>query len=665
MRIIDMTRRFSSLLIANRGEIVTRVAHTAREMGLRTIAIHSAADRGAPHARACDTAVDIGGAAPSDSYLVVAKVLDAARLSGAEAIHPGYGFLSENAEFAEAVEAAGFVWVGPPASAIRAMGDKAAARRQAAAWGAPVVPGYDDEDQSEAALMAAGKRIGFPVMIKASAGGGGRGMRRVEKAKDFLDAMRSAATEAKKSFGDGRLVLERAIDRPRHIEIQILADAHGNVVHLGERDCSIQRRHQKIIEEAPSPALDEATRQKMGACAVMIAEKIGYVGAGTVEFLLDAERQFTFMEMNTRLQVEHPVTEMITGVDLVEQQLRVAMGEALDITQDDVWISGHAIEARLCAESPADDYMPRTGVVAAWRPAPFARTDHALADGAVVGPHYDSMLAKVIVHGRTRDEAADMLARALDATTLLGVETNRAFLARVARHAAFAAGTDVTTAFLTDHFAESAARAPESDDTAWAIAAWLSAVATPARFAVPPTWCDWSSAAPAPLRWKLELAGVTREGLVYANRDGARVEDGARVTHIVGAPNVAGDTFEARCDGINTRVAYAWSEGALWLSCKGDHAFTDLRLAPPARDVTAEAGAVTARMNGKIAAILINPGARVKAGEALVTLEAMKMEHVMAAPVAARVKAINVAVGEQVAPGRVLVELEPDTEGAS
>ncbi len=654
-------KRFSSLLIANRGEIVARIAHTAREMGLRTVAIHSAADRGAPHVSTCDSAIDIGGAAPSESYLVIEKIFDAARISGAEAIHPGYGFLSENADFADAVAAAGLVWVGPPASAIRAMGDKAAARRQAAVWGAPVVPGYDDEDQSEAALMAAAKRIGFPVMIKASAGGGGRGMRRIEKAKDFPDALKSAATEAKKAFGDARLILERAIDRPRHIEIQVLADAQGNVVHLGERDCSIQRRHQKIIEEAPSPALDEATRQKMGACAVMIAEKIGYVGAGTVEFLLDTEGAFTFMEMNTRLQVEHPVTEMITGVDLVEQQLRVAMGEALDITQDDVWISGHAMEARLCAESPGDDYMPRTGVVAAWRSAGFARTDHALADGAIVGPHYDSMLAKVIVHGRTRQEAADMLARALDATTLLGVDTNRAFLARLARHVAFVSGENVTTAFLADHFSDRDARAMPPDNLAWAIAAWLSAVAPSGRFLVPAGWRDWSNAAPAPLRWKLAHGDETREGLVFATRGGARVEDGARVTLITGAPGCAGDTFDVRCDGVNVRVAYAWSEGALWLSRDGDHAFTDLRLAPPVRDVSAEAGAVVARMNGKIAAILVQPGARVKAGDALVTLEAMKMEHVMTAPVAARVKTIGVTVGEQVAPGRVLVELEADT----
>jgi len=681
-----MNRRFTSLLIANRGEIVVRVATTAREMGLRTIAVHSAADRGAPHVRACDASVDIGGAAPAESYLDTAKILAAARASGAEAIHPGYGFLSENADFAEAVAKAGLVWVGPPPEAIRAMGHKAAARRQAAAWGAPVLEGYDDEGQSEATLAAAARRIGFPVMIKASAGGGGRGMRRVERARDFADAARSAAAEAKKALGDARLILERAVEGARHIEIQILADTHGNVVHLGERDCSIQRRHQKIVEEAPSPFVDEALRQKMGASAVMLAQKIGYVGAGTVEFLVDGAGAFTFMEMNTRLQVEHPVTEMVTGVDLVEQQLRIAMGEALDITQDDVWISGHAIEARLCAEAPGENYMPRTGVAAAWRPASFVRVDHALADGAVVSPHYDSMLAKLIAHGRSRDEAADLLARALDATTLLGVETNRAFLAGLARHEAFVVGEDVTTAFLGAHYADDASRAVAPDARAWAVAAWLSAVAT--ETAVPEVWRGWSSSAPMPLRWKLSHGGAVREGRVHATPHGARVEEGESSNAIVGAPGAPGDAFTARVDGHDVSVAYARCGDALWLhtrtagalagqaaqaepphageapavrrSIAGDFCFVDLRLAPPARDVAAEAGAVAARMNGKVAAVLVKAGARVKAGDALMTLEAMKMEHVIAAPADARVKAVLARTGEQVAPGQVLVELEAE-----
>jgi geranyl-CoA carboxylase alpha subunit len=551
------------------------------------------------------------------------------------------------------------VWIGPPAAAIRAMGDKAAARKRAASWGAPVLAGYDDEDQGEATLAAAAKRIGFPVMIKASAGGGGRGMRRVDKAKDFADAAKSATAEALKAFGDGRLVLERAVDNARHIEIQVLADSHGNVVHLGERDCSIQRRHQKIVEEAPSPVVDEALRQRMGAVAVRIAQEIGYVGAGTVEFLLDAEGAFTFMEMNTRLQVEHPVTEMVTGIDLVEQQIRVAMGEALDITQDDVWISGHAIEARLCAEAPGEDFMPRTGAVAAWSPAPFVRTDHALAPGAVVSPHYDSMLAKVIAHGRTRAEAADTLARALGDTVLLGVETNRAFLAQIARSDAFRAGENVTTGFIVQHFADNAARTNAPSERAWALAAWLSAVASAGRQRTPPAWRDWSSAAPAPLRWKLRHGETVREGRVYAHPGGATVAEGDRNIVLAGAPTDAGTPFHVSVDGALVRCVHAWRDGMLWLSCDGDHAFEDLRLSPPARDVRAEAGAIAARMNGKIVSVSAAPGARVKAGAPLVTLEAMKMEHVMTAPAEARVKAVHVAPGEQVAPGRVLVELEP------
>jgi geranyl-CoA carboxylase alpha subunit len=658
-----MARDFASILIANRGEIVVRIAATAHEMGLRTIAVHSDADRDAPHVAACDTSVAIGGDAPSDSYLVIAKILAAARSSGAEAIHPGYGFLSENAAFAEAVEAAGLVWIGPPPAAIRSMGDKAAARRQAAAWGAPVVAGYDDEDQSEAALSAAAKRIGFPVMIKASAGGGGRGMRRVDKAKDFADAVRAAAREAEKAFGDVRLVLEKAMARARHVEIQVLADSHGNVVHLGERDCSIQRRHQKVIEEAPSPVLDEKTRQVMGACAVMIAQKIGYVGAGTVEFLVDDGGGFTFMEMNTRLQVEHPVTEMITGVDLVEQQIRVARGEALDITQDDVWFSGHAIEARLCAESPADDYMPRTGRIATWSPGCGARSDHALADGVTVSPFYDSMLAKVIVHAPTRSEAAAALARALEDTRLLGVENNRAFLARLARHPKFADGADVTTAFLAEEFATVDSRATAPGVVDWAIAAWLSAVSGPDRDVTPAAWRDWSNALPLPRRWKLCCGDDTRDGVVLSKAGAGVVLLGQQSTRIEGVPPPPGAWGDIRVDGAPARIAFALANGSVWLQRHGagDFRFADLRLAPPVRAQKAgEAGVVTASMNGKVAAVLVKEGARVKAGDALITLEAMKMEHVSAAPGDARVKSIAVSVGDQVAPGQVLVELEPE-----
>ncbi len=369
------------LLIANRGEIVTRIARTARRMGIATVAVHSDADRASVHVAACDDAVALGGLAAADSYLRIDKLLAAARSSGADAIHPGYGFLSENAEFAAAVTAAGLVFVGPPAAAIDAMGDKARARQRMAAAGIAVVPGYDGDDQDPAILQHEADRIGYPVMVKAAAGGGGRGMRLVQSAPDLPDALRSAAAEAAKSFGDGRLILERAVVEPRHVEIQVFADAHGNVLHLGERDCSVQRRHQKVIEESPSPAVNAELRVRMGAAAVAVAREIGYVGAGTVEFLLDRAGHFYFMEMNTRLQVEHPVTECVTGLDLVEWQLRVARGEPLPLRQDEVQLRGHAIEVRLCAESPTDDFLPGSGTIVDWSPPAGVRCDHALARG--------------------------------------------------------------------------------------------------------------------------------------------------------------------------------------------------------------------------------------------------------------------------------------------
>ena len=378
------------LLIANRGEIVTRIARTARRMGIATIAVYSDADRANPHVCACDDSVALGGLAAADSYLCIAKLLAAARAAGADAIHPGYGFLAESSAFASAALDAGFVFVGPPPSAIAAMGDKARARQRMAAAGIPVVPGYDGDDQDATTLCREATRIGFPVMVKAAAGGGGRGMRLVEDAARLPDALRSAASEAAKAFGDGRLILERAIVEPRHVEVQVFADAHGNVLHLGERDCSVQRRHQKVIEESPSPAVDAGLRERMGATAVAVAREIGYVGAGTVEFLLDRAGHYYFMEMNTRLQVEHPVTECVTGLDLVEWQLRVARGEPLPRRQDEVRFDGHAIEVRLCAESPVDEFLPGSGTVLDWSVPDTIRCDHALGSR-----HRDTRLVRL------------------------------------------------------------------------------------------------------------------------------------------------------------------------------------------------------------------------------------------------------------------------------
>jgi len=421
---------FKSLLVANRGEIALRVMRSARRMGLRTIAVYSDADRDAPHVRAADDAVRIGGPAPRDSYLNIEAILRA----GGEAVHPGYGFLSENPVFAEAVLKAGRVWVGPPPAAIRAMGDKANAKAIAAKAGVPVLPTYHKDPE-------------YPVMIKALAGGGGRGMRLVKSEYDLAAAMKSAQSEAQHAFGDDRVLLEKALLRPRHVEVQVFADSHGNCIHLGERDCSVQRRHQKLIEESPSPAVDARLRAAMGEAAIAAAKAVDYVGAGTVEFLLEDGR-FWFMEMNTRLQVEHPVTELVTGYDLVEWQLRVADGEPLPAGQDEVRFTGHAIEARLCAEDPERDFLPQAGTLDRWQPSHTVRVDHALASGIDIPPFYDSMIAKFIAHAPSRDEARAQLAAALAETVATGVPTNRLFLAAILRDRRFASG-EVSTDFLS------------------------------------------------------------------------------------------------------------------------------------------------------------------------------------------------------------------------
>jgi geranyl-CoA carboxylase alpha subunit len=439
--------KFRSLLVANRGEIALRVMRTARRMGLRTIAVYSDADRDAPHVRYADEAVHIGGSAPRDSYLNIEAILKA----GSDAVHPGYGFLSENANFAEAVQEAGRVWIGPPPSAIHAMGDKANAKAIAAKAGVPVLPTY-------------GKDPEFPVMIKALAGGGGRGIRIVLRKEDLDGEVKRAKSEAEHSFGDSRILLEKALLNPRHVEVQIFADARGNCIHLGERDCSVQRRHQKLIEESPSPGVDAKLRAAMGEAAIRAARAVGYVGAGTVEFLLE-DGKFWFMEMNTRLQVEHPVTEMITGLDLVEWQLRVADGEPLPLRQEEVRFSGHAIEVRLCAEDPMKDFLPQAGRLLRWQPSQAVRVEHALESGIDIPPYYDSMIAKLIAHAPTREAARARLAAALDETVAQGLPTNKDFLAAVLRDRGFAAG-EATTGFLAT-FDLDAAQADFGEWTRW------------------------------------------------------------------------------------------------------------------------------------------------------------------------------------------------------
>jgi geranyl-CoA carboxylase alpha subunit len=629
-----------ALLIANRGEIARRIMRTAKRMGLRTIAVYSDADHDAPHVREADTAVHIGGAVPAESYLNIAAIIEAARKAAADAVHPGYGFLAENADFAQAVIDAGLLWVGPSPAVIRQMGDKAEAKRIARAAGVPTIRG------GEATLETA-RAIGFPVMIKALAGGGGRGMRHVTGEAEFEVALASARFEARHAFGDGRLLLERALEGARHIEVQVFADRHGNVIHLGERDCSVQRRHQKLIEESPSPAVDAALREKLGTAAVALAKAVNYVGAGTVEFLLDAENNFYFMEMNTRLQVEHPVTEAITGIDLVEWQLRVAMGERFTRQQSDIRFHGHAIEARLCAEDPAQNFLPQAGRLALWQPAEGVRTDHALHSGAEISPFYDSMIAKVIAHGATRDQARERLAAALDSTVALGLPTNKAFLAAVLRDDEFATH-GATTNFLTRRFARIEPAEPEA--TTLAVAAALRAAN--AGYG---EWNSWSNSERA-----MRVRFGERDVALARSADGYRAVIGeAHVSvHVLSM-----DAPHARIaiDGVEETVAFAIEAGAVHLARAGQsYSLADTTHAPPTRRAAAASdGRLIAPMNGRVVAVNVTAGDTAQAGHALVVLEAMKMEHALTLPLAARVKAVHVVPGAQVRPGQLLVELDP------
>ena len=643
---LGMTVR--SLLIANRGEIALRILRTAHRMGLRTIAIYSDADSAARHAREADAAVCIGGAAPAESYLNIAAVLEAAKRSGADAVHPGYGFLAENPDFAQGVLDAGLVWVGPPPAAIRAMGDKAAAKRLARAAGVATLPGSEEAGENDRALAEAAARVGFPLMIKAAAGGGGRGMRLVRQESELATALKSAQSEAQHAFGDRRILLERALDGARHIEVQVFADTNGNVVHLGERDCSVQRRHQKLIEESPSPAVDEPLRERLGAAAIALARAVDYVGAGTVEFLLDREGNFHFMEMNTRLQVEHPVTEMITGLDLVEWQLRVAAGEPLPLRQDDIRFTGHAIEARLCAEDPARDFLPRSGRLAVWLPADGVRVDHALASGTEISPYYDSLIAKLVAHGATRDAAREQLAEALDRTVALGVPTNKTFLAATLRNEEFAA-RGATTDFLARQVANAEPPAPDAETLA--IAAAL--IAASAGFG---EWNSWSNNPGRAMAIKLgdnEIALHFAAGRYRADAAGAEV--GLRVVDI--DPPRARVAIDGKADET---VAFLLEDDAAHVARSRDSWRLEKTLhVPPTRHAaSAGDGRLVAPMNGRVVAVHAKPGETVEAGRALVVLEAMKMEHGLRAPVRSRVKAVHVAPGAQVAPGHLLIELE-------
>ena len=646
---------FRKILIANRGEIALRIMRTARRLGYGVVAVYSDADRDAMHVREADEAVRIGAALPSQSYLNIETIIAAAKASGADAVHPGYGFLAENEDFALACRDAGLVFIGPSPEAIRAMGNKAGAKAIMQAASVPCVPGYQGADQSDAAMLAEARKIGFPVMIKAVAGGGGRGMRLAPDAAAFPDLLRHARSEAQGAFGDPAVILERAIVNPRHIEIQVLGDRHGNAIHLGERDCSVQRRHQKLIEEAPSPAVSNELRARMGAISVAAAKSIGYEGAGTLEFLLDRNGEFYFMEMNTRLQVEHPVTEAITGLDLVELQLRVAAGEPLGLTQDDIKFSGHAIEVRLCSEDAGHDFMPQSGRMELWEMPSELRVEHALQSGSEIPPFYDSMIAKIISHGAIRDEARRKLISGLEHTFAFGVTTNQAFLAACLRHPSFAAG-EATTSFIGQHRGE--LLTPRTNGPSdLALAALLLHVT--GRHARP--WKKGRTlAATFPVPARIELGGKIHELEIVRERDGgyAASLEGKDVRFEI--DELGCDSIRFRVNGLTESARFFRDNDQLYFLHHGTHnSVRDLTLAAPASAAAGGSdGKVRAAMNGRVVAVLVKQGERVEAGQPVMTLEAMKMEHVHTAPVSGTISAIDVTEGEQVTTGKIVAEIE-------
>ncbi|MBT2792406.1 acetyl/propionyl/methylcrotonyl-CoA carboxylase subunit alpha [Paraburkholderia strydomiana] len=674
---------FNKILIANRGEIACRVAATCKRLGIASVAVYSDADADAKHVSACDEAVHIGGATAAESYLRVARIIEAARATGAQAVHPGYGFLSENEDFAHACEAAGIVFIGPPVEAIAAMGSKAAAKALMHAAAVPLVPGYHGDDQNPELLHREADAIGYPVLLKASAGGGGKGMRVVERSEDFLAALASCKREAASSFGNDRVLIEKYLTRPRHVEVQVFADRHGGAVYLFDRDCSVQRRHQKVLEEAPAPGLSAQVKREMGEAAVAAARAVNYVGAGTVEFIMTATGDFYFMEMNTRLQVEHPVTEMITGQDLVEWQLRVAAGQPLPLTQDQLKIDGHAIEARIYAEHPARGFLPSTGTLkhlrmpegveftihagaGESRKAPV-RIDSGVREGDTITPFYDPMIAKLIVHGATREEALARMSRALHACEVVGPHTNVEFLQRIVESEPFATG-DLDTGLIERHHEAlfASVKKPFKEALALACAALLTREGGTAHGASP-----WDALS----HWRLNSGFTQTLGWLAIESSG---ETGSPFT-VAFARDGATQTLEH--DGV--RDAFSWSSGAglheyratigdaratgrvfidgdtFHVFCLGHAlAFEWQNLLAHAADAEHGEGRLTAPMPGKVIAVLVEPGAVVEKGTPLIVMEAMKMEHTIGAPAAGTVSEVLYAVGDQVADGAQLLVLD-------
>lgn len=662
------------LLIANRGEIARRVIRTAHRMGIKTVAVYADPDRHALHVQEASMACALGGTLSADSYLRIDKLIQAARDTGADAVHPGYGFLSENADFAQAVIDAGLTWVGPPPEAIRALGSKSAAKALALQNGVPCLPGYFGADQNDSTFIAQAHKLGLPLMVKAVAGGGGRGMRLVTDMAQLLPALHSARSEALAGFGNGDLLMERALLRPRHIEVQIMADRWGHCIHLGERDCSVQRRHQKIIEESPSPAVDSALRGQLGQAAIALAQSAAYVGAGTVEFLLDEaqpDKPFYLMEMNTRLQVEHPVTEMLTGLDLVEWQLRIARGEALPLTQAEVPLHGHAIEVRLCAED--EHFRPQTGTILAFEAPKGVRFDHALQVGAVVTPHYDAMLGKLIAHASNRQEAIDRVCTGLHQTTVLGLPTNRAFLAACLQHPVFGQG-EALVPFLSEQ-ADAVRQALQPTADAQTVAALALIFAGQAPAAHLPS--------PFERAVRVGMGELIWQAMVQEMGQGqVRVTQGhaTQVAQIEHATCPYADGADAAPPGQNGKPSHTvlhitwggvnWRAQVVHLTAPTDRWHVQLQgkqnvelwlseqsHTAPGTGVNAKAAqALRAPFNGKLIALHVREGEHVSQGQSIVVIESMKLEHTLNAPRDAVVLSISATLGQQVSPGQVLVQ---------
>lgn len=659
---------FRSVLVANRGEIACRVMRTVKSLGLEAIAVYSEADRHAPHVKIADQAVCIGPASVGESYLVGEKIIDAARITGAEAIHPGYGFLSENPEFAKACKDAGLIFIGPDPDAIELMGDKAKSKRRMIEAGVPCVPGYQGDLQDDAILIEQADKIGFPVMVKAAAGGGGRGMRLVDTPDKFPAAIKDARSEAVNAFGSDVLILERAIQKPRHVEIQVFADRNGLTLHFGERDCSVQRRHQKVLEEAPCPVMTPDLREAMGSAAVKAARDIGYVGAGTVEFMLESSGDFYFLEMNTRLQVEHPVTELVTGHDLVALQIKVAMGEPLGLTQEDISLSGHAIEARLYAEDPSAEFLPATGPIELWVPASGegVRIDCGVETGGEVSPYYDPMIAKIMAYGATRDEARRRLVKAIRETAIMGVKTNKGFLIDALQNQIFVNG-EATTAFIAEAFSEGDLKGVGLSRHDAAITAVLQYVlACDAVLAktidVECALLNWSSASRISTPYVYEpdedriSLHVTPQS---ADRYSVVCGDETFDVSLLSRHN---NKASMNVDGVRRSVRYfAKTDAHILIDIDGrNYDLVNQVGIMASAEMDVGGGSVVAPMHGALLEIFVKSGDDVKTGQRLAILEAMKMQHEILAEIDGTVTAIHVEAGDQIAAETIMIEIEED-----